>query len=197
MKSRNAVILQLAAAIVIGTVGGSASAQFKAAASEELLTAVKEGNGGKLIQLIDGNGPQLANVRGYDGSTALTLAVKAKNGQFTDYLLNHGADPNQPGIGNEPPLVLAARIGWVAGVDHLLQMRARVDGTNRQGETALIAAVQARHSQVVRRLLQAGANPDRADSNAGMSARDYAKRDNRVREILTLIERARPTVRKP
>ena len=80
-------------------------------------------------------------------------------------------------------------------VHSYVQMRAKVDAPNRQGETALIVAVQARNTQVVRRLLQAGADPDRADSSAGMSARDYAKRDNRVREILTVIERVRPTKR--
>lgn len=191
MKSRHAALLLLAAMIATS----SATAQFKAAASEELLTAIKAGNGGKMIELVDSNGANLINTRGYDGSTALTLTVKAKNGPYTDYLLNHGANPDQPGIGNEPPLVIAARLGWNEGVDHLLQMRAKVDAANRQGETALIAAVQARQTQIVRRLLQAGANPDRADSNAGMSARDYAKRDNRVREILTLIERAKPTKR--
>ncbi len=192
MKSPIAALLLLS---LVAT--GPVTAQFKPPASEELLTAVKAGNGNKMIELIDANGAEIINARGYDGSTALTLAVKAKNGQFADFLLNRGADANQPGIGQEPPLVIAARLGWSEGVDHLLEMRAKVDGTNRQGETALIAAVQGRHPQVVRRLLQAGANPDRADSSAGMSARDYAKRDNRVREILTLIERARPAVAKP
>jgi hypothetical protein len=37
-------------------------------------------------------------------------------------------------------------------------------------------------------LLNAGANPDKADSAAGYSARDYAKRDPRAREILKLID---------
>ena len=190
MKCRHAALLLTA---MVAT--NSAPAQFKAPLSEELLTAIKEGNSGRVVQLVDADGAALINTRSYDGSTALTLTVKARNGEFTDYLLTHGANPDQPGIGNEPPLVIAARLGWSEGVDHLLQMRAKVDAPNRQGETALIVAVQARNTQVVRRLLQAGADPDRADSSAGMSARDYAKRDNRVREILTVIERVRPTKR--
>lgn len=162
--------------------------------SEELLTAVREANSAKLVELINSNGAAIINTRGYDGSTALTLAVKAKDDQFVDYLLTRGANPDMPGIGNEPPLVIAARLGWSEGVDHLLQMKARVDSANRQGETALIVAVQARSVDTVRRLLQAGANPDRADSSAGMSARDYAKRDARSRDILSLIQRAKPAV---
>lgn len=169
------------------------AAQYKSA-SEELLTAVKEANSAKVVELVNSSGSAIINTRGYDGSTALTLAVKAKDSQFVDYLLTRGANPDMTGIGNEPPLVIAARLGWSEGVDHLLQMKARVDATNRQGETALIVAVQARSVDAVRRLLQAGANPDRADSSAGMSARDYAKRDARSRDILALIQRARPAV---
>jgi hypothetical protein len=41
---------------------------------------------------------------------------------------------------------------------------------------------------IVRKLLQAGANPDRTDAAAGYSARDYAARDPRARDILKLIE---------
>ena len=61
--------------------------------------------------------------------------------------------------------------------------------------TALIIAVQNRNTRLVRRLLQSGANPDKADHAAGYSARDYAKRDNRVRELLRLIETAKPAAR--
>ena len=38
----------------------------------------------------------------------------------------------------------------------------------------------------------AGANPDKPDSAAGYSARDYAARDNRGRQILQLIEAKKP-----
>ena len=41
-------------------------------------------------------------------------------------------------------------------------------------------------------LLDAGANPDRSDAAAGYSARDYATRDPRAREILKLIEDKKP-----
>ena len=60
-------------------------------------------------------------------------------------------------------------------------MGAKVDGANRMGETPLIVAVQQRQTPIVRRLLAAGANPDKTDNAAGYSARDYAQRDNRAR----------------
>ena len=40
--------------------------------------------------------------------------------------------------------------------------------------------------------LHAGANPDLTDSAAGFSARDYARRDTRSRQILQLIESKKP-----
>ncbi len=58
------------------------------------------------------------------------------------------------------------------------------------GETALIHAVQQRQLDAVKLLLAKGADPDKKDSAAGYSARDYARRDTRNREFLEAIEAA-------
>jgi ankyrin repeat protein len=60
------------------------------------------------------------------------------------------------------------------------------------GETPLIIAVQQRDAALVRLLLKAGADPDRTDAAAGYSARDYATRDQRARDILKMIDQAKP-----
>jgi ankyrin repeat protein len=60
------------------------------------------------------------------------------------------------------------------------------------GETALIIAVQQRQLPMVQMLLAAGANPDKTDNAAGLSARDYAARDSRSRNILQAIESKKP-----
>ncbi len=75
--------------------------------------------------------------------------------------------------------------------DDLLDLRAPVDAANRMGETALIVAVQQRQAPIVKLLLgrRRQSRQDR-HSAAGLSARDYAKRDTRSREILALIEAA-------
>ena len=44
----------------------------------------------------------------------------------------------------------------------------------------------------IRLLLNAGADPDRTDAAAGYSARDYATRDTRARDILKLINDKKP-----
>ena len=63
-----------------------------------------------------------------------------------------------------------------------------VDQTNRRGETALILAVQTKNVAMVRLLMRRGANPDKADHATGMSARDYAKRDDRTGQLVTILE---------
>ena len=45
---------------------------------------------------------------------------------------------------------------------------------------------------MVRLLLSAGANPDKTDNAAGLSARDYAARDSRSREIQQAIQAKKP-----
>jgi len=72
--------------------------------------------------------------------------------------------------------------------------RAEVDKPNRQGETALIVAVQQRQAAIVSTLLKLGANPDKRDHAAGYSARDYAKRDSRTKDMLKLIETVKSRV---
>ena len=54
----------------------------------------------------------------------------------------------------------------------------------------MIRAVQLRDSEMTRLLLKNGADPDRTDTLAGLSARDYATRDRRASAILAEIEKA-------
>ncbi|HEX8388596.1 MAG TPA: ankyrin repeat domain-containing protein, partial [Sphingomonas sp.] len=61
---------------------------------------------------------------------------------------------------------------------------------NGSGETPLILAVQRRDLAAARTLLGLGADPDQTDNVAGMSARDYARRDARNPALLKLLEEA-------
>jgi hypothetical protein len=45
---------------------------------------------------------------------------------------------------------------------------------------------------LVKLLLEHGANPDKSDAAAGYSARDYATRDPRARDILKMIDESKP-----
>jgi uncharacterized protein len=52
--------------------------------------------------------------------------------------------------------------------------------------------VQNRDIASVRTLLAAGANPNRADTSSGLTARQYAERDMRSGAIVKAIDEAKP-----
>jgi ankyrin repeat protein len=178
--------LMLAAAVAAAT---PAAAQY-VSETETVIKAVGERDGAKLTEIVDSRGASVLNARGANGNTALMVAVAARDDAFTRYLLQEGADPNYATGDGDRPLIEAARIGYGNAVEWLLVSGAKADATNRMGETALIVAVQQRRGPIVEILLRAGADPDLADSAAGYSARDYARRDSRSRRMLELIEAA-------
>jgi ankyrin repeat protein len=79
-------------------------------------------------------------------------------------------------------------LNFVEGADELLLRKAPVDQANRRGETPLILAVQSRNTSMVQLLVRKGANPDKRDHAAGMSARDYARRDDRTGSLLAALD---------
>jgi ankyrin repeat protein len=158
--------------------------------SGDFVAAVRDREGDKAMELLRSRGNQVINLRNDRGETALIVAIQRRDDTWTGFLLNQGADPNLAARDGETPLIAAARIGFMGALGDLLRMNAKVNAANRMGETALIVAVQNRHRDVVKVLLALGADPDKSDSAAGYSARDYAKRDTRSRDILKLIEAA-------
>jgi ankyrin repeat protein len=181
-------------ALVIGAFALFATpalAQFEGPDSSQFLDAVQKRDGDKATQLLTDH-PTVINSRDSKGDTGLIIAIRGEDHDWTAFLLNKGADPNAPGAGGDTPLIAAARANFGDAVGWLLGQGAKVDGTNKSGETALIVAVQLRQARMVKDLLDAGANPDRTDAAAGYSARDYAQRDPRARDILKLIEAKKP-----
>jgi uncharacterized protein len=187
MNALKRLLLVISAAAVAVPV----SAQSGAYDGDLFVKAVREGNSTEALKLL-GEKPTLINARDLTGKTALMAAIENRDTKWAGYLLNQGADPNIATRDGETPLIAAAKLGQVDVARWLIEMRARIDDANRMGETALIVAVQRRHVPVVRYLVEAGANPDKTDSAAGYSARDYAKRDNRTPELLRIIEAKKP-----
>lgn len=155
---------------------------------DAFLTALREGNGSKAVNLAEGKGSTVINYHGDDGETALHVVIHTRNSNWVGFLLANGADPDAVDKKGETPLLVAIRTNNIDAAAQLLRGRAQVDKPNRKGETPLIVAVQQRNALMVSTLLKIGANPDRADYAAGYSARDYAKRDSRSRDMLRLIE---------
>jgi ankyrin repeat protein len=183
--------LSLTAGLIVpaafGVVAPAAYAQFSD--SYNFLKAVKDRKGEEAEKFLSEPGSVIINTRdGSTGETALHIVIQRRDSTWLGYLLQKGANPNLADKKGTTPLMLATQLGYVDGIDWLVRKKAVVDQTNRSGETALILAVQLRNSEAVRALLKAGANPDKTDSRAGYSARDYAKQDGRASAIAAIIE---------
>ena len=168
-----------------------ALAQYQGSDGSQFVEAVQKRDGDKATQLIT-NHPTIIDSKDGKGDTALILTIRAADRDWTAFLLRRGADANAQGAGGDTPLIAAAKAGFDEAVPWLLGQGAKVDGTNRSSETALIIAVQQRDASMVKELLEAGADPDHSDAAAGYSARDYANRDSRSRDIQKLINEKKP-----
>jgi hypothetical protein len=188
------IVKQLGFAIVVAAslLGSPALGQALTTSSYDLINAVKKSDGNKALEILAKNPGGIVDAKDDQGNTGLIIAISRSDEQWTGLLLNKGADPNLPGKGGDTPLIAAARVGFETAMEWLVGLGAKVDLPNRMGETPLIIGVQQRNLQVVRLLLNQGANPDKTDAAAGYSARDYAQRDPRARDILKLIEEKKP-----
>ncbi|KAF0694605.1 Aste57867_14535 [Aphanomyces stellatus] len=132
---------------------------------KELYQAARRGD---LTKVIDCHN-RLANVNQTHGRTKCTPLFAATEGNFkpvVEELLKRGADGNfQSPLTGATALIQAARAGYADIVKMLVAYRS-MEGTcainvnlrNNRGETALFLAVREQHVEVVRILLDAGAD---------------------------------------
>lgn len=176
-------------AVAALSISAPAAAQFSE--SYNFLKAIKDRDGEEATKFLSRPGSVIVNTRDRaTGETGLHIVVARRDNIWLGFLLQKGANPNIADKEGVTPLMLATQLRFIDGVRALLAKKAKVDDTNRQGETALIRAVQLRDTELVRLLLANGADPDRTDSLAGKSARDYATQDRRSASILAEIEKA-------
>lgn len=181
----------LAAALLLPT---SAAAQFSD--SYNFLKAVRERDGAEASKYLNDETTRVINTRDTSsGETALAIVIKNRDLSWTRFLLAKGANPGIADRQGMTPLMHATLLGFTDGAEALLGRGAQVDQANSRGETALILAVQRRDAAMVRMLVKRGANPDKTDHIAGLSARDYAKRDDRTGTMLALLDAKDETTR--
>lgn len=113
--------------------------------------------------------------------------------RLVELMLEHGADVEARDGYDGTGLIRAAERGYVQIVRRLLESDVDVDHVNRLGWTALLEAVLlgdggAAHTEVVRLLVEAGADAGIADRD-GRTPLDHARAKG-YREIVTILEAA-------
>lgn len=170
----------------------SASAQMQSD-GYKFLKAVRDQDVLKTKELFDEPGSTVINTRDFStGEGALHIVVKRRDVSWINFLAQAGANLEIRDNEGKTPLTLATQLGFIDGVRVLLARNADVNSANTRGESALIFAVQARDANMVKLLVDNGANPDQKDRITGNSARDYASRDARNDSILRILDSAKP-----
>jgi uncharacterized protein len=170
----------------------AANAQFSE--SYNFLKAVKDRDFAKANEIASkpGSGSVIIDTReNGSGDSALHIVTRGRDIAWMNFLLSRQAKADVRDKDGNSPLMIATQLRFVEGVQVLIKSRANVNLANSGGETPLIRAVQLRDTGLVRTLLNAGANPDKRDTLAGLSAREYAARDNRGAAVLKIIEEPR------
>jgi hypothetical protein len=169
-----------------GKTGAKPTAAEQKRLDAALAKAVEEGTADEVSTLL----AKGANPNGKtDGgqSYIVRLVIKADKEKIAA-LLNAGADPN----GGDPsfsPLVAAALADRVEIVDLLLDKGAKVNAIRPDsGGTVLHAAAAVGHGDVVKRLLEHGADP-KITSKAGQTAREVAEQSHHP-EVAELLRKA-------
>ncbi|WP_245942091.1 ankyrin repeat domain-containing protein [Sphingomonas gilva] len=184
------MMVRAALALIAGGIAMTASAQ-NYSDGYKFLQAVRERDGNTVTSMIEAPGSRVINSRDIStGESALQIVIARQDLTWLGFLLSKGANPNQQDDDGDTPMLQAVEEGFSEGVRRLITAKANINLANRSGETPLIRAVQKRDPELVRLLIANGADPDRRDVIAGMSARDYAKANTRMPILLELIEKA-------
>lgn len=187
MKLRLATIT---AALVLMPLPALAQGMGQPRESIQFLDAIRKQDGNKVNEFLRDKSISMVNVKDPygTGEAALHIVVKRSDATYLTVLINQpGVNVNIQDRDGNTPLIFAAERGWGAGVDALLAKRANVNLANNAGITPLIRAVQAHDPDIVRKLLDAGADPDRADFGSGLTAREYAARETRFPAIAKML----------
>ena len=126
--------------------------------------AVRSGNR-EIVQLLLDAGADIEQ-RDLAGVTALTAAIEAGRDANVAELLRRGAKPEAPGRSGASPLTVAAFFGREAVAAELLALKVAVDTEDNTGKDALTYACARGFTRIVRRLIDAGADPNRRHAHA-------------------------------
>ena len=143
-----------------------------AISADALLAAVQNDDASSVARLILEHAN--VNAREQDGATALAWAAMRSNIAIAEMLLEAGADPNLTNEMGVSPLSLAIVNGSGAMAALLVKNRADPNVARENGETPLMTAARLGQTDVVKLLLDRGANVDARTAKFGQTALMWA-----------------------
>ncbi|HJQ58857.1 MAG TPA: ankyrin repeat domain-containing protein [Vineibacter sp.] len=154
------------------------------------LHAATQGNHVEVARVLIEAGASV-NKKNQEGDSAFLLASARGYLEIVRFALAKGADLSSVNRFGGTALIPAAHHGHVEVVRELLATRIAVDHVNRLGWTALLEAIilgdgGPRHTEIVRLLLAAGANPNVPDHD-GVAALAHARRRQQTRIVDFLV----------
>lgn len=119
--------------------------------------AVREGDEGRCLQLLQEGGRWAVRQEDSCGCTALHVAAHCGSAAMARLLLEHSAKVDACELWDETPLHIAARSGSLEVCDLLLARGADMNAVNAHGFTPLLMAGQAKQEAICELLLERGA----------------------------------------
>ena len=163
---------------------------FDTPATAQLADAVRRGDAAEIRRQLEHVAP---DTPGSDGDTLLMDAIRQRRAISVEALLDGGADPNRVNARGETPVHAAAFSGDPAILRAVIAKGGDVDAVNpHTGATPLVQALLSPTAGQAEVLLDAGADPNRADRN-GDTPLHVAGRTNGGAAVLALLRKgARP-----
>jgi ankyrin repeat protein len=121
----------------------------------EALAAVRAGNLTKLKTLIEQHGANM-NARNRPGESLLLMAIKAKNKEIANYLLEIGANVNVANTSKVTPLMAAAFTDDAQMAKKLIEKNADIHAVDQLKKTAIVYAAGVGATEIVEMLLAKG-----------------------------------------
>lgn len=149
---------------------------------EEMIVAANEGRTSDVIALVQrGMDPNTAD---RFGNTLLLIAARSGNNELLDFLLRIRANALKRNKFGDSAIMVAAYGGQVAAVKRLLDAHVEI---NNDGWTPLHYAAFAGHAEIVRLLIERGADTEAAAPN-GQTALILAARAGRLDAVRALVD---------